>query len=293
MRITKGRDMKKKKGLSLSLKAIETVYQGCRFRSRLEARWAIFFDALGIPWKYEVEGYDLEGTWYLPDFWLPTYDSFVEIKAQAPTEEEVEKASKLCLYSGKEVHLQFGDVWPEGSNRYYTWSWTPPKLWKYHKDGSLGDSSTEQVDVPYDLLILREKVEYCCVKIDLGENDELLVTPEKYDHQLSDYLDVVQDQIQVLKFLQEIYGTRKEEVLDAFIPDEGWEYDFFGVNQIGLFKWAECNLCGKIDLLLGMGHNHASNGNERCAGKFITDSPRLMSAYKAARSARFEHGEKP
>lgn len=55
-----------------SIKAIETSYGGYRFRSRLEARWAVFFDALGITWEYEPEGYVLsDGTCYLPDFWLP------------------------------------------------------------------------------------------------------------------------------------------------------------------------------------------------------------------------------
>ena len=51
------------------IKAIETVYNGYRFRSRLEARWAVFFDAIGAKWEYEPEGYVLEdGTYYLPDF---------------------------------------------------------------------------------------------------------------------------------------------------------------------------------------------------------------------------------
>ena len=31
-----------------NFKAVETVYKVYRFRSRLEARWAIFFDSLGI-----------------------------------------------------------------------------------------------------------------------------------------------------------------------------------------------------------------------------------------------------
>ena len=62
------------------MKAIETVYKGYRFRSRLEARWAVFFDALDIAWTYEPEGFDLDGEWYLPDFWLPGFDLFVEIK---------------------------------------------------------------------------------------------------------------------------------------------------------------------------------------------------------------------
>jgi hypothetical protein len=50
------------------IKAIETKYKGYRFRSRLEARWAVFFDALGIEWTYEPQGFEKGGTRYLPDF---------------------------------------------------------------------------------------------------------------------------------------------------------------------------------------------------------------------------------
>lgn len=64
-----------------SITAIETEYRGYRFRSRLEARWAVFFDALGLPWEYEVQGYQLpDGTAYLPDFWLPTLNTWYEVK---------------------------------------------------------------------------------------------------------------------------------------------------------------------------------------------------------------------
>ena len=34
----------------LQMKPIETVYKGFKFRSRLEARWAVFFDACGVRW---------------------------------------------------------------------------------------------------------------------------------------------------------------------------------------------------------------------------------------------------
>jgi hypothetical protein len=58
--------------MSEVIKAIPTRYAGCHFRSRLEARWAVFFDALGIQWEYEPEGFV---GWfnepYLPDFLLP------------------------------------------------------------------------------------------------------------------------------------------------------------------------------------------------------------------------------
>ena len=59
----------------------ETLYNGYRFRSRLEARWAVFFDALGIRYEYEPEGYDLpNGISYLPDFYLPDLKIWIEVK---------------------------------------------------------------------------------------------------------------------------------------------------------------------------------------------------------------------
>lgn len=62
------------------LKAIETKYNGYRFRSRLEARWAVFLDYMGVNYEYEAEGYDLESGYYLPDFWLPNSKFWLEIK---------------------------------------------------------------------------------------------------------------------------------------------------------------------------------------------------------------------
>lgn len=44
--------------------AIPTLYRGVQYRSRLEARWATFFDLLG--WKHQYEPYDLAG--WIPDF---------------------------------------------------------------------------------------------------------------------------------------------------------------------------------------------------------------------------------
>ncbi|MER7166796.1 hypothetical protein ABT336_12130 [Micromonospora sp. NPDC000207] len=63
---------------------IETRYAGCRFRSRLEARWAVWFDHLGINWQYETETYLVgpKGSQrgYLPDFYLPRRALWVEVK---------------------------------------------------------------------------------------------------------------------------------------------------------------------------------------------------------------------
>ena len=59
--------------------AIQTSYRGYRFRSRLEARWAVFFDHMGIGWMYEPEGFVIGGRSYLPDFLLEC-GTWVEVK---------------------------------------------------------------------------------------------------------------------------------------------------------------------------------------------------------------------
>lgn len=82
------------------MKAIQTEYRGYRFRSRLEARWAVFFDACGVEWEYEPEGYDLGGTYYLPDFLLHGVagrsgsELYVEVKGQM-TEADAEKIRRF------------------------------------------------------------------------------------------------------------------------------------------------------------------------------------------------------
>jgi hypothetical protein len=70
-----------------TIAAIPTTYRGRRYRSRLEARWAAFFDLLG--WRHEYEPFDL-GSWS-PDFGFPLSDNWTpaqwlltEIKPFAP-----------------------------------------------------------------------------------------------------------------------------------------------------------------------------------------------------------------
>ena len=70
----------------MSIQPIQTRYAGHRFRSRLEARWAVFFDAMKIDWEYEPQGYTITDPWgresraYLPDFHLPDLDVWAEVK---------------------------------------------------------------------------------------------------------------------------------------------------------------------------------------------------------------------
>lgn len=89
-------------------KAIETIYNGYRFRSRLEARWAVFFDAAGIRYEYEPEGFELGEDWgwdpplrYLPDFYFPDWDIYGEVKPSLEKlKEDEEKLAWMVDYGG-------------------------------------------------------------------------------------------------------------------------------------------------------------------------------------------------
>lgn len=94
------------------MKAIETMYNGYRFRSRLEARWAVFFDSMGIRYEYEPEGFEMElagndGTItlrYLPDFYFPDFKLYGEVKPAGHqgelSKDDVERMSWFVDYGG-------------------------------------------------------------------------------------------------------------------------------------------------------------------------------------------------
>jgi len=102
----------------MEVKPIETQYKGYRFRSRLEARWAVFFDSLNIDWEYEPEGFELDANLrYLPDFVLKNFasarygyghkkDTFVEVK---PKESFLDnKPEVFALKTGFPILLAVG-----------------------------------------------------------------------------------------------------------------------------------------------------------------------------------------
>ena len=66
-----------------SIVALPTYYGGVKFRSGLEARWAMYFDLINVEWRYEDEGYELPSGRYLPDFWLPVAGMHAEVKPDA------------------------------------------------------------------------------------------------------------------------------------------------------------------------------------------------------------------
>jgi hypothetical protein len=137
-------------------KAIETLYRGYRFRSRLEARWAVFFDVAGIGWQYEPEGFDLANVrvprvyepedpdlppvrvwnepedmkayaplWYLPDFYLPEQEYWIEVKPTFPTQREVLLMRRLVMATGKDGYIFYDTSTPNEQigDREERWPW--------------------------------------------------------------------------------------------------------------------------------------------------------------------------
>lgn len=110
---------------------IQTQYNGYKFRSRLEARWAVFMDSLGVKYEYEKEGFEFrDGIRYLPDFWLPELEFWVEIKGEYPNAEDQIKASYLAAETERNVYILYGDI-PSGSLADYN----EPDCLVFYPDG--------------------------------------------------------------------------------------------------------------------------------------------------------------
>jgi hypothetical protein len=117
----------------VAIKPIETRAYGHRFRSRLEARWAVAFTEAAIEWQYEPEGFDLgDQGFYLPDFWLPQVQMWAEVKPDCPTDAELDKCTALVKQSGKECLLLVG---PPSVNSY--WAIIPQPLFDEDPDSVL------------------------------------------------------------------------------------------------------------------------------------------------------------
>lgn len=115
--------------MSEAIKPIPTRYRGYHFRSRLEARWAVFFDAMRVPWQYETEGYSLPSGPYLPDFWIPNpmpewpmAGYWVEIKPQSWTEDGDDSMDKLRELTATTKHTSYLLVGDPGDFRFLSTS---------------------------------------------------------------------------------------------------------------------------------------------------------------------------
>jgi hypothetical protein len=91
------------------IKSKKTQYGSVLFKSILEARWAVFFDSLGITYTYEPDCFEVETggrtVTYKPDFFLPDLSKYIEIKPNKPYEIEKTKAAAWSKHIGDTIIL--------------------------------------------------------------------------------------------------------------------------------------------------------------------------------------------
>lgn len=138
------------------MKAITTIYKGRRFRSRLEARWAIFFDAIDIGWEYETEGFEIGNTKYLTDFKLLSFgedevDLYIEIKPRRPSLDEIRKCYEVACGTGIDMLLLCGTPGlPEFSSLGENWNLKTGYI-ALHFPSSVSMKGKEDCPMPFDL----------------------------------------------------------------------------------------------------------------------------------------------
>src|SRR6266567_2309153 len=280
-----------------AFKAIETVYNGYRFRCRLEARWAVFFDTLDIKYEFEKEGFDLEGTWYLPDFWLPKQRYWIEIKGQKPTKDESKKAELLALHTAPTklgtlfVHILSGDAWCPPAYTANTFmipffDLRPLTEIRTTKDYKAWIPSVEVVSLFRKMKSVG--LDFHADKagqIYLSQQTNLLCKIENAERAIRIYQSLAQTVQEILPLIEK----HKKELAVIYKPITwGWTVRFVDAHTTDTECWCECTHCENVTIdnpglkCLACGEKDAHHRN---------DSPRLIAAYTAARQARFEHGE--
>lgn len=224
----------------MTIQPIQTRYAGHHFRSRLEARWAVFMDHLDVPWEYEPEGYLVNGTPYLPDFLVhPDTDRafWLEIKGVFPNDGELAKARGLAEGTGIPVYVYWAkpeapapDLSHLSEGEYAGWDrggyvWTDNDGWR-----------------------------------------EYPTLPPKWQIDL-------------------------RPTAFRFNPGKHKE------DKSGFWWWTDCPHCGLAIIKTAgqVGWCHTFKPEEAHDQvrypRFAHRTPRLLAAYEAARSARFEHGQ--
>lgn len=96
----------------MTIAAIPTTYAGIRFRSRLEARWAAFFDACGFAWAYEPM--DFSG--WIPDFSLRIHPhGLVYAEVKPITEFDQAPMDKMLGAAEPGPQTEHTDLWLLGT----------------------------------------------------------------------------------------------------------------------------------------------------------------------------------
>ena len=242
-------------------KSIETRYAGHRFRSRLEARWAVALDHLGVKWRYESEGYelgDLLGC-YLPDFWLPDLNTFLEIKPGKPSDRELQKLLELIAQK-----QSFGAF---GFNLGDT-----PVAWHSPPTSAEDDRYSWHTTYPWPKELPRPEGQVVLWDIPRDQDCDLVcpVCGENYVH-LDDPVN-----------LGDFYPHRE-------FGQRGPVHAFSAMSEGCWHSWQLLVGFHKGNTQIAVAYDEDGN---RTPLELLLASPRGLEAIDKGRGARFEHGEK-
>jgi hypothetical protein len=316
----------------------------------------VFFDSLGVKWWYEPEGFALRfdyeefaAGWdmteeellsegvpqtfkhldgkeypYLPDFYLPELNYWLEIKGPNPTREELEKAFMLNsmardaatlkiddaakamekgLGTEDEITRAFDDLMKHGTYICYgDIPWPYPQrgnIFGYgarHQSGSyffgnFVEEESQPKEAKYRSLLMGQ-LKLCwqecplCLKIGVGEIGRF------YCRSCHDSIAKV-----IFTHLVEDWGKNAEtptskasEAIENIILSNLSELEKYeAVNE------AAKKLLGKYEAAANLSEGKKTTKSLMNQDFFTSGhkSPKLQKAYATAKSARFEHGESP
>ena len=244
-----------------TIKSIPTKYSGHTFRSRLEAKVAVFFDVLNLSWEYEPEGYDLPiNGWYLPDFLLKKnkklkHDIWVECKGKEPTIEEDNKLNELACTTG--ILGGFFISSETFTRNYHTLTKYPEKIYFNGKSFYDHDLRAFGTDLDHYLKPLRFPLPYYIpfdrwysLREELTPNDNgfILDYVNKRDFKFNDLSPLTDAEIkelkqtkskEVIEFIESNIAARKN-IMHYIQPHS---LDYFGegdddISNVPLFKKA-------------------------------------------------------
>ena len=86
----------------------DVVYNGIIFKSRLAARWAVYFDVVGIKYEYAGKVIELPDRKVTPDFWLPQVEKYAYVKSNPFTDSEISSIDETVLNAECSVLMLVG-----------------------------------------------------------------------------------------------------------------------------------------------------------------------------------------
>jgi len=259
---------------------IETIYSGYRFRSRLEARYAVFFDTLHIPYEYEKEGFDLNGTPYLPDFWLPEQECWVEIKGERATDEERNKTRALATATQKNVATFCGNIDYQPEISFLD---EPPQIWAFN------ETERELVHASPEILAILQILHKSNIRCEVHDFCGLTMEASQKDYSdehIEGLISQLDEQRQVLLEIKDSFEEYKEEIEALLTPQDGKQTRFIAQNGLASpAHWCQCPSCRYIFISTAAENRHICTDGTLQFYEY--GNSLFRKAAEAARQARF------